>query len=387
MADSRRSIWRAGRSRRFFPQHRLGRARAIGYLDADGIVAEFDPSAIFDRAWRIRSIRIDHADFELRTPNDALKRQMPPKKPRPWYLFFAPDRFECGPIVCPHTNLFYTFQDKDAQIRDAHVQADLIGKGPEIHRHIGYARNAVAAESPHRPARTAGDTTRDHRLHRAVLGLNPSDTTRLALSGRMGMREDKSIDVEGSFTDLPLDQVLPDELHSLVQGTASGHLTWKRDHTGKLVDSDGELTLTGAHIERLSVFSQVKLLNDNPSLDSFTFTEATCQFHIHGGKATLNLSAKCPGKFTLNGTVVYEKATKLADLDLTVTDLPLVTWLPTEFKPRYEGSGERPCGVARTARHGPGIVGHDGDQSRRRADHQAGDSAPAAVIEGHAGAG
>lgn len=310
---------------------------AIGYLNARNIVAEFDPWAVFKGAWRIKSIQLAQADFELVAPVDALKRPVPPKRPRPWYLFFLPSRFECGPIVCPHANVFYSFQDKAAQIRDAQVRADLIV------RDLKYTATSGTLVMPYLPPLHINRlellvTRPEITVYTAQLaGLDPHDPARLTLNGRMGMREDKSIDVQGDFTGLPLDQILPEELRPLVQGTASGHLIWKRDRTGQALDSDGELTLSGARLRQLSVFRQLKLLNDNPSIDDFTFDQAACRFHLHGGRATIDLTARAPGKFALSGTVAYQLATKWADLDLTITDLPLQTWLPTEFKPTYAG--------------------------------------------------
>ena len=39
----------------------------------------------------------------------------------------------------------------------------------------------------------------------------------------------------------------------------------------------------------------------------------------------------------MKGTVVYNLKTKMADLDLAFDQLPLKTWLPPDFKPRYSG--------------------------------------------------
>ncbi|MCE0484515.1 MAG: hypothetical protein LV479_09785 [Methylacidiphilales bacterium] len=101
---------------------------AIGGLDAYNVRAQFDPSAVWHRAWRFSSIQIDHATIRLLAPDDALKRKMPPKKPPPWYAVFLPDHFECGPIVSQKSQINFVFQGIDSGIHDAHVQADLIGK-------------------------------------------------------------------------------------------------------------------------------------------------------------------------------------------------------------------------------------------------------------------
>jgi len=209
----------------------------IGELNAKGVVGVLDPGAVFRGEYRVKSINIDSAEIRLIPPNDALKLKMPPKKPRPWYAFFLPSRFVCGPIISPNAKLIYSFQGQDALIHDAYVRADLIGKD------LQYTATSGVLEMPYLPPLHIDElkllvTRPEIKVYTGEFrGMDPGSTTRLSLNGRMGMREDKSIDATGDFVDLPISQALPPELRSLVQGVATGHLTWKRDASGKQVDS------------------------------------------------------------------------------------------------------------------------------------------------------
>lgn len=72
---------------------------AISVLEAEGIEALFNPWGIFRRVWQVDRIQIARGRFELRLPNDALKR--PPVRGRkPWYAMLMPKRFFCPEIVC-----------------------------------------------------------------------------------------------------------------------------------------------------------------------------------------------------------------------------------------------------------------------------------------------
>jgi hypothetical protein len=310
---------------------------ALGSIEAENIHAEFDPGAFFRRAWRISGIQIDRATIDLRPPNDALKRPVPPKKPRPWYAFLLPDHFECGPIVTPDATLKFTFQNETAQIHDAQVQADLIGKD------LKYTATSGILEFPYLPP------LRIQRLEMLVTrplitidtaqlsAVDPNDPARLTLSGKLGMREDKSIDASVDIVQMPIEQILPEDLRSLIHGRATGKLTWTRDSTGKQLFSDGDLTITEGGIDDISVFKQLALLHDNPDLKDFSFDQATCHFHLQDGICTLDLQARSPGKFTLSGKISYELASKVAIIDVAFDDLPLQTWLPPEFKPKSAG--------------------------------------------------
>jgi hypothetical protein len=340
---------------------------ALGSLNAYGIRAELDPAAVWRGAYRIDGIQIDHATISLLPPNDALKRPVPPKKPRPWYAFFLPHRFECGPIVATNAALDFKFQNEMAHIRDAHVQADLIGKD------LNYTATSGVLEFPYLPP------LRIERLEMLVTrplitvsvaqltGLDPRDPARLTLHGSIGMRENKAIDATVDIKNMPIEQILPADLANLIHGRASGHLTWKRDATGQNILSQGEVSLSGASIDDLSVFKQLALLHGNADLQDFTFDELTCKFQVENGTFTANIVARSAGRFALAGTIRYELKTKLAGLDLAFTDLPLQTWLPTEFKPRTSGVASASLkwsGHLRTIKNSAGTVSLNLDGAR-----------------------
>ena len=313
---------------------------AIGGLDAYDIHAEFDPSAVFHRAWRFSSIQIDHATIRLLTPDDALKRKMPPKKPPPWYAVFLPNHFECGPIVSQKSDIVFSFQGIDSGIHDAHVQADLIGKN------LKYTVTSGQLDFPYLPPLRIEHlemfvTRPAITIYTAQLaGIDPQDPARLTLSGRIGMREDKSIDADVDVTEMSIEKILPENLRPLIQGKISGKLTWHRNSAGDEVSSEGDLRLTGASIHQLSVFKELTELHDNPDLQDFTFDEATCHYRLQGGQLSLDLHARAVGKFNLTGTIIYDLKSKMTDLDLTVDELPLKIWMPNEFKPRYSGNAK-----------------------------------------------
>ena len=332
---------------------------AIGALNATGIEAEFDPDAVWKGAWRINYVNIAQATIKLVPPNDALKRPPEPKKPRPWYLFFLPTRVECGPIICADAQLLYYFQGREARIHDAHVQADLIGKD------LKYTATSGVLEMPYLPP------LRIERLEMLVTrpvitvytaklaGLDPADPARVSLSGSIGMRENKAIEAQGEITEVPIEQILPEDLRGVVHGRATGKLTWKRDSTGQQLDSDGQLSLDGARLDDLSVFKQLVLLHGNADLANLALDTAACEFHVHGGRAVLTLRASAAAKLALEGTVDYEIASKRATVDLAITDLPLKTWLPDEFKPGAAGMAQAHLqwqGQLRTIRDSSGHV-------------------------------
>lgn len=312
---------------------------AIGSLDATNIRAEFDPNAIYHRAWRFSSILMDHAEIRLLKPDDAIKLH-PVKKPKPWYAIFMPDHFECGPMICPDSDVIFSFQGVDAGVHHAHVQADLIGKN------LKYTATSGILDFPYFPPlrieRIEMFVTRPSiTIYTTQLaGIDPGDPTHLVLSGRMGMREDKSIDADVDVNEMSIEKILPENLRPLIHGKITGKLNWHRDVTGKELSSEGDLKLTGASITDLSMFKELSDLHDNPDLQAFTFDEATCHYKLQNGELALDLHARAIGKFNMAGKITYNLKTKMTDLDVVFDELPLKVWMPSEFKPRYSGTAK-----------------------------------------------
>jgi len=310
---------------------------AIGGINAYGVRAEFDPEAVWKGVWHIKGIQIEHGNFILRTPNDALKRPVPPKKPKPWYAHFLPSVFQCGPIITPDANVEFEFQGQHAKIEHAPLRADLIGRdfrytatGGELtgfpylpSQHIDFLRVMVT-----RPMVTIEDAE--------LSGLN-GDPARMSLRADLGQREDKTIKAIIDVTEMPIDQMLPAEVAPLVHGHMTGHVTWDRDKTGKNIYSDGDVDLSGASIDDLSVFKMLTVLHGNPDLLKFKFDALHLTFHIRDGVFKGDLLAVANGKFAFNGVISYTFDSKFATIDADFSQLPLKVWLPGDFKPNYNG--------------------------------------------------
>ena len=339
---------------------------AIGGLNATNLRAQFEPAAIWDGAYKIKGIQMDTAEIVLVPPDDALKRKMPPKKPRPWYAAFLPSRFESGPMVSANTKLTFTFQKETAHLDNAHVQADLIVKDFKYTANSGVLHFSYLPDMEvknlemlvTRPLITIYDIE--------LVGLN-GDPARFSLKGEMGMREDKHIDATVGLVEVPIEQIMPAELAHLVHGRATGNVVWKTDITGKKIFSEGEVSLSGAGIDNLSVFKQLAMLHGNPDLQAFEFDHLSVKYHLENDVFEATLTAHSPGKFSLAGKIRYELKTKFADLELAFNDLPLKTWLPPEFKPRIDGTAHATMkwhGHLNTIKESTGAVTIDLDGTR-----------------------
>jgi len=311
---------------------------AIGGFNAYGVRVDFDPEAVWHGVWHIKGIQIDHGQFTLRTPNDALKRPMPPKKAKPWYAHFLPVVFECGPIVSPDANVDFEFMNQQAQIAHAPLQADLIGRDFRYTATSGTLQNFPYLPALHIDTLRVMVTRPEVTIEDAELrGIDPADPVRMSLHAELGQRQDKTIKAIIDVTQMPIEQMLPPDVAAVVHGRMTGHVTWDRDAVGKDIYSDGDVDLSGASIDDLSVFKMLSVLHGNADLLNFTFDTLHLKFHAANGVFTGDLTAVSAGKFALAGRITYDEASKVASIDAQFTQLPLKVWLPGELKPNYDG--------------------------------------------------
>lgn len=311
---------------------------AIGGLNAYGVRVEYDPAAVWDGVWHIKGIQIEHGQFLLRTPNDALKHPVPPKKPRPWYAHFIPSVFKCGPIVTPDANVDFEFQGKYAKIMHAPLQADLIDRDFRYNATGGTLAGFPYLPDLHIDKLKVFVTRYKVTIEDAQLsGLTPADPVRMSLKAELGQRQDKTIKAIIDVTQMPIEQMLPPEVASVVRGRMTGHVSWDRSADGKDIYADGKVDMSGAGITDLSVFKELAVLHGNPDLVNFTFDLLHLKFHLEHGIFTADLDADAEGKFLLTGGISYELATKVASINATFSQLPLKVWMPSDFKPRYDG--------------------------------------------------
>jgi hypothetical protein len=163
------------------------------------------------------------------------------------------------------------------------------------------------------------------------------DAARMSLRAELGQRQDKTIRAIIEVTEMPVEQMLPAEVASVVHGRMTGHVTWNRDEEGRNIFSDGDVDLSGASIDDLSVFKMLQGLHGNADLLKFTFDALHLTFHVRDGVFKGELRAVANGKFALNGVVSYTFDSKFATIDAQFSELPLKVWLPAEFKPNYNG--------------------------------------------------
>ncbi|MDX6767414.1 MAG: hypothetical protein SFU85_11560 [Candidatus Methylacidiphilales bacterium] len=311
---------------------------AIGSLDASGIHAVFNPWAILRRVWQVDRITIDHGTFVLRPPVDALKRPRV-AGPKPWYALFMPVRFYCPEIICPMARVEFPFQGQTGVLEDLNLRARMIGRDFE------YRADAGRVRFPLFPVMRVEDldlflTREKVDIRKARLAGLDGDPGRVFLSGRIGMREDRSIRARVEVDQLPFGQALPTEWLQKLDGRLTGKLAWDTDAGGLKTSSDGEVKLENVEIRGWSWLENLARVHDNEDLKTIRVSRAKCSFAFDGKTFRIrHLDADAGELLGLSGEVDHEAQTKQTRANLTLDHFDLKRWLPSDFKPRVDARG------------------------------------------------
>jgi hypothetical protein len=311
---------------------------AIGSLKAEGIHGVFNPWAILRRIWQVDRITIEKGTFALRLPNDALKRPVI-KGPKPWYAILMPTRFYCPEILCPDALVEFPFQGKTGRLSKLNLKARMIRQDFE------YRADSGRFEFPLFPEMNVEELnmfiTREMvDIRVARLGGIDGDPGRAVISGRLGMREDKSIRAKVELDRLPFGRALPTEWVEQLDGRLTGKLDWNTDATGLKTASDGVVLLEDVSVRGWAWLDHLARVHDNPDLKGLRVPRARCAFNFDGANFQIRqLEATIGNLLTFRGEVDYHSKTFRTRANLTLDSFDLKSWMPGDFKHRVEARG------------------------------------------------
>jgi len=304
---------------------------AIGALDAHGIRGTFNPAGVLKSQWLLSLIMVEEGRFVLRNPDDALKRHPVPGK-KPWYAALMPRFFHINWIECAKADVEFPLGSITGGLRSVHLGATMIAQDFVYYvkdgnlEFPGFPRFAVDALKIYV---TRSMVQVDYGYLRATDG----ETGLLQLSGRMGQREDKSIQVKLEADGLGIGAFLPEEVRPLLSGRVTGGIDYKTDEHGENAAGSGALTWTGAGLGNWGPLTDAARVPGRPDLSSINAETVKLVYTVKGGVFSVNdLDFLAAGKVRMKGAVSYDLKNKSGKLDVVLKEMPISVWLPAELK-------------------------------------------------------
>jgi len=305
--------------------------QAIGALNTTKATGWFNPWAVFRGKWQIDLIRVDRADFALRNPDDALKKDDPVTGPKPWYALLMPREFFCQWIECPDMQIELPLGTAKVRGTNLEVNAMMIG------RNFKYFGKNGMINFPKYPSLAVDAfevyVTREMIEIGYVYLREPSSArSNLELSGRLGQHADRSIKAKAVLTALDLPPFLPAEVAGIFSGKLSGQATYETDTSGANPLGAGCLSVEGARLHDWKYLDRLAERAGNPALRTLDFRQVSLDYAIAGDVITLkNLAINGVEQLDVKGEGTWNIKSSAASASITARRIPLGACLPASL--------------------------------------------------------
>ena len=311
--------------------------QAIASLQTGRATGWFDPWAVLRGKWQVNLINIDHADFRLRNPDNALKAEDPVPPPKPWYAFLMPSQFFCRWIECPSMDIELPLGTATMRGTGLRIGAMMIGRNFKYFgrdgtfHYPGYADLAVDALEVY--------VTREIiEIGYLYLRQNTSPHSNLKLTARLGQHADKSIAASALITDLDLALLLPTSVAAILDGRLHGTLDYETDTTGKNASGHGSLAVQDGRLHNWDYLDRLAERSGQAAFRTLELDHASLDYTLADDVVRVtNLSFSGRRGVDVQGEGTWNLQTAEATADVTLARLPVGAYLPASLGGQLTG--------------------------------------------------
>jgi hypothetical protein len=297
--------------------------KAIKTISTGEVDAKFNPWGIFLRRWQLDYLRIPAGKAEIQT----YEPQPENKPPRPWYAIFLPDRVYLKEVVCESADVTWQLRERKAGFFQTHLLITPHGRDFEYRAKGGVLKTGIVPDLVLR--RTHLVITKELlTLHELELAPGPESEGRIRVKGQAGMKEDKRVSVEVTFSAIPVDPWVPNTWASLFQGVASGDFVWRGgDMTIESSSGRGALRIAGGRLAA-SFLEEAAAVTGKNSMEEIELSRCSLEFEWKYPRIEVKrVDIEAEGIFRLQGAVEINKGQLDGALQLGATPAYL-EWLP-----------------------------------------------------------
>ncbi len=304
--------------------HASNGVKAMKTLEASDVSAKFNPWGVFLRRWQLDYIHIKRGQVEIQT----YEPKPDPPKQKPWYAIFLPDRVYLSQVTCDNADITWRMQDQPGGIFGTKVLITPYGRDFEYRAEGGTMR--TGGLTPDLSVKEIHMVITKKILDLYELHLIPKGSRgSIRVTGDMGMREDKHVDMKLKYNAIPLAPWLPKDLAGEIRGLAEGDVHWKgTDQTIEASSGEGEFSVTGGELIELPVLEFLAAATARKSLKTVTLTECEVKFRWKYPRFEVySLDLTGEEKVSIRGSIVVNKNALSGEIDLGLAPTYL-DWLP-----------------------------------------------------------
>lgn len=296
--------------------------KAMKTMKARDIDATFNPLGVFLRRWQLDSVHIRSGEIEIQT----YEPKPPEKKQKPWYAFLMPDRVYLREVVCDETNITWTMRGEKAGFFGTRLLITPHGRDFEYRASGGKFEMRPVPSLPL------------DRIHMLItkewlslydLRLKPSEKSLIRVSGKAGLKEDKTTTAEAEFEKVPIRPWIPASWKKGVTGVATGEIRWKgADQKVESSSGDGFLKIEGARLVGIPMLDYLASAARNEELKELDFRECSLRFAWKYPKVEISeISIEAEDNFQITGNFTINDGKVSGTLQFGVTEKS-IAWLP-----------------------------------------------------------
>lgn len=305
--------------------HAENGVKAMKRLDASGIDAKFNPLGVFLRRWQLDYVRIKHGDVEIQTYEPK-----PDRKPqKPWYSFIMPERVHLKEVICDTANIRWNIRNKPGGILDTYVR--ILPYGRDFRYFADGGRFETGGLTPSLEVRKIHLTITKKALTVYQFELFPQGSTDslLSMTGDVGMREDKHVDLRLDIKNMPIAPWLPSEVEGETGGNVTGFVEWKADgQTIEASSGSGGLSVSGGRLSGLPLLEFLASAAAEKNLKTLTLRECNVEFQWKYPRFEISsISLEAEEKVALRGSLAVRNGKLDGTCELGL-DPEYLDWLP-----------------------------------------------------------
>jgi hypothetical protein len=297
--------------------------KAFKTLSTGEVDAKFDPWGIFLRRWELEYIHIPSGKAEIQTYEPKPEN----KPPKPWYAIFLPERVHLNKVVCDTADVTWQLRGRKAGFFETHLLITPYGRDFEYRAEGGVMKTGMVPDLALRQLHLL-ITKELLTLYGLELAPNAKSSGRIRVSGWAGMKDDKSVSAEMDFSEIPVAPWIPKTWAKLINGAASGNVTWKgTDMRMESSSGWGEFRIEEGRLAGARFLEDAASLIGKP-IERVKLSRFSLGFEWKYPRVQIKqMDIEAEGIFRLQGTATVSKKRLSGELQFGATP-EYLEWLP-----------------------------------------------------------
>ena len=269
-------------------------------MDAHGITATFNPLGVFLRRWQLDGVHIQSGEVGIQT----YEPKPEPSPSKPWYHIFLPNRVHLQRVWSEPADVTWRFRNEKGGFFGTRLLITPHGRDFEYQANGGTMKLALIPDLPLRRTHLL-ITKKLLTLYTLELAAGPASDGVIHAEGTAGTGEDKSVDFEVRFDQLPIREWLPASWKDHIAGAAAGNVHW-RGKNPKLEAAavQGSLRVQGGRVRGLPFLQKLASITGKKSIEALELNECSAELDWDGPTVEIkNIAVEDQGKFRIQGLV------------------------------------------------------------------------------------